>query len=208
MSIPHKSFSRNPRLLGPCWSPADMIALDPRTTALVLIDLQNGILGRKLAPATAEELVARGKALVEKFRAAGALVVLVNAAPVAEDKPRAVDEPSGLPRTLPAGFVDLAPGLAEPGDILITKSTWGAFFRTDLDSELKHRGVSIIVLGGVATQFGVESTARQAWELGYELVIVKDATTSIAIEAHDNSMRHIFPRIARVAEGDALAFRD
>ena len=63
-----------------------------------------------------------------------------------------------------------------------------------------------IALGGVATQFGVESTARQAWELGYELIIVTDATTSIAPEAHDNSMLRIFPRIARVTESDALAF--
>ena len=110
-----------------------MIALDPRTTALVLIDLQNGILGRKLAPISADELVARGKALAEKFRAAGAPVVLVNAAPRRTDQPRAVDEPSPLPKVLPAGFIDLAPGLAAPGDILITKSTWGAFSVTDLD---------------------------------------------------------------------------
>jgi nicotinamidase-related amidase len=184
-----------------------MIALDPRTTALVLIDLQNGILGRKLAPVSADELVARGKALAEKFRAARVPVVLVNAAPKLDGPERQVDEPSALPKTLPLGFVDLAPGLAESGDILITKSTWGAFFRTDLDSELKRRGVSIIVLGGVATQIGVEATARQAWELGYELVIARDATTSLGLEPHEATMRHIFPRIARVTDSTSLAFR-
>jgi nicotinamidase-related amidase len=183
-----------------------MIALDPRTTALVLIDLQNGILGRKLTPISADELVAQGKALAVKFRAAGALVVLVNVAPRPEDQPRAVDEPFQLPKVLPTGFIDLAPGLAAPGDILITKSTWGAFSVPELDRELSKRGVRTIVLGGVATQFGVESTARQASELGYELVIVKDATASIAIEAHDNSMQRIFPRIARVTDSGALAF--
>jgi nicotinamidase-related amidase len=183
-----------------------MIALNPRTTALVLIDLQNGILGRKLEPLSADELLKAGKALAGRFRAEGAPVVLVNAAPVTEDRPRAVDEPSGLPKTLPAGFVDLAPGLAEPGDFTITKATWGAFSVPELDGELRKRGERTIVLGGVATQFGVESTARQAWELGYELVIVTDATTSIAIEAHDNSMRRIFPRIARVTDSAALAF--
>lgn len=182
-----------------------MIALDPRTTALVLIDLQNGVLSRKLEPLSADELLERGKALAGRFRAAGAPVVLVNAAPATNDT-RAVDQPSGLPKTLPAGFVDLAPGLAEPGDLKITKTTWGAFFRTDLDSELKRRGIRTIVLGGVATQFGVESTARQAWELGYELVIVRDATTSIAIEGHNSTMRGVFPRIARVTDSDALAF--
>lgn len=183
-----------------------MIALDPKSTALVLIDLQNGVLGRKLEPLSADELVEQGKTLARRFRAEGAPVVLVNAAPVTEDKPRAVDEPSAFPKILPAGFTDLAPGLAEPGDLKITKSTWGAFSVPELDRELRTRGVRTIVLGGVATQFGVESTARQAWELGYELVIVRDAATSGAIEAHDNSMRRIFPRIARVTDSGGLTF--
>ncbi len=182
-----------------------MIDLDPQSTALVLIDLQNGVLGGKVEPLSGEELLERDKALARRFRAKGARVVLVNAAP-ATDETRAADEPRGLPKTLPAVFVDLAPGLAEPGDLKITKATWGAFSVPELDRELRKRGVRTIVLGGVATQFGVESTARQAWELGYALVIVRDATTSIAIEAHDNSMRRIFPRIARVTDSDALAF--
>jgi nicotinamidase-related amidase len=183
-----------------------VITLNPRTTALVLIDLQNAVLGRRLAPISADQLVARGKALAEKFRTAGAPVVLVNAVPKLDGPERQVDEPTPLPKTLPPGFADLAPGLAEPGDILITKSTWGAFFMTDLDSELKNRGVDVIVLGGVATHIGVESTARQAWELGYELVIARDVTSSTAVEPHDGTMRHIFPRIARVTGSDALAF--
>ena len=184
-----------------------MITLYPRTTALVLIDLQNAVLGRKLAPISADELVARGKALAAKFRAAGAPVVLVNVVPKLDGPVRQVDEPTRPPKTLPAGFADLAPGLAGPGDILITKSTWGAFFMTDLDSELKNRGVSTIVLGGVATHIGVEATARQAWELGYELVIARDVTTSLAVEPHEGTMRHIFPRIARVTHSNVLAFR-
>src|SRR5271170_6306366 len=126
-----------------------MIALDPRTTALVLIDLQNGILGRPLAPVLAQDLVARGKWLAEKFRAAGAPVVLVNVKPPLDGPERKIDEPTALPNVLPAGFADLAPGLAAPGDILVTKSTWGAFFRTDLDAELRSRSVRTIVLGGV-----------------------------------------------------------
>ncbi len=182
-----------------------MIDLDPQSTALVLIDLQNGILGRKLQPIPAETLIERGKAISARFRAAGALVVLVNVTPRPDDA-RRVDEPSPLPRVLPGGFADLAPGLAKPGDLLVTKLSWGAFSTTDLDAELKRRGVRTIVIGGVATQFGVESTARQAWELGYELVIAEDVTTSMAVEPHDRTMRFIFPRIARVTESAALAF--
>jgi nicotinamidase-related amidase len=183
-----------------------MIDLDPKTTALVLIDLQNGILGRKLEPISAETLVAHGKALAEQFRAASAPVVLVNAAPRVEETPRRVDEPSPIPRILPEGFVDLAPGLAQVGDLLITKHSWGAFFDTDLDAKLKSLGVKTIVLGGVATQFGVESTARQAFDLGYELVIARDATTSSGVEPHERTMRHVFPRIARVSDMSALVF--
>jgi nicotinamidase-related amidase len=183
-----------------------MIALDPKSTALVLIDLQNGILGRQLAPVSAEDLLERGKALARRFRAAGAPVVLVNVKPPLDGPERPVDEPPALPKVLPTGFADLAPGLAEPGDILITKTTWGAFFRTNLDSELKRRAVGAIVLGGVATHIGVEATARQAWELGYELVIARDVTTSTAVEPHEGTMRHIFPRIARVTDSRVLAF--
>jgi nicotinamidase-related amidase len=183
-----------------------MIALDPQATALVLIDLQNGILGRKLAPISADELVERGKALAEKFRAAEAPVVLVNVKPPLDGPERQVDEPMALPKVLPTGFADLPPGLAEPSDILVTKSTWGAFFRTDLDAELRKRGVRTIVLGGVATHVGVDTTARQAWELGYELVIARDVTTSMGVEPHEATMRYIFPRIARVADSEALAF--
>lgn len=183
-----------------------MIDLNPRTTALVLIDLQNGVLGRKLAPLSAEDVLERGKALARRFRVAGAPVVLVNVIPRLDGPNRQVDEPIALPKTLPPGFADLPPGLAEPSDILITKSTWGAFFMTGLDSELKNRGVGAIVLGGVATHIGVEATARQAWELGYELVIARDVTSGTALEPHEGTMRHIFPRIARVTDSDALAF--
>jgi nicotinamidase-related amidase len=132
--------------------------------------------------------------------------VLVNVKLPLDGPERQVDEPSVLPKVLPTGFADLAPGLAEPGDILITKSTWGAFFRTHLDAELRKRGVRTIVLGGVATHIGVDTTALQAWELGYELVIARDATTSTAVEPHEGTMRHIFPRIARVTDSSVLAF--
>ena len=183
-----------------------MITLDPMTTALVLIDPQNGVLGRKLEPISAADLVERGKTLAGRFRAVGALVVLVNVAPAMEEPPRRVDEPSTLPKILPKGFIDLAPGLAEPSDLKITKKSWGAFSVPELDLKLRERGVRTIALGGVATQFGVESAARQAWELGYEIVIVRDATTSLALESHQHSMRRIFPRIARITDSDALAF--
>jgi nicotinamidase-related amidase len=181
-----------------------MIDLDPRSTALVLIDLQNGILGRKLEPVSSEALVARGKALAERFRAAGAPVVLVNVMPRPEE-PRRVDEPSPIPKILPEGFADLVPGLAKSGDLLITKRSWGAFSDTDLDAELRRRRVRTIVLGGVATQAGVESTARQAWELGYELVIAEDATTSTGIEPRQGGPPSPPAKLVRPSQSSAPA---
>lgn len=188
-----------------------MIELAPRSTALVLIDLQKGILGNNaLAPISGEQLLERGQALAERFRAAGALVVLVNVAfsPDGGDVLRPpVDEPFVLPKGgLPAGFSEFPAGLQQPGDILITKRQWSAFYGTELDLQLRRRGVRSIVLGGVATQVGVESTARQAWEHGYELVILKDVTTSSSAEGHAMSMKLIMPRLGRLAGSADLAF--
>ena len=188
-----------------------MISLDPKTTALVMIDLQNGILAYPLAPIAGPELLARGKTLAETFRKAGASVVLVN---VGWEKtsgkdmpPMAVDMALTFPPGgFPAGWSDLAPGLQQDGDILITKRQWGAFYGTELDLQLRRRGIRTIVLGGVATHMGVESTARGAWEHGYQLVILKDATASLVGEAHEASMKYVFPRIARLANSADLKF--
>jgi nicotinamidase-related amidase len=188
-----------------------MITLDPKSTALVLIDLLNGIVANTLVPVSAADLVARGKSLAERFRAAGGLVVLVNVGFSSDGgdlPPQQVDlQPMKIPEGgFPAGWTDHVPGLAQPGDVLVTKRQWGAFYGTDLDLQLRRRGIRTIALGGVATHIGVESTARQAWEHGYDLVTVTDATTSNVIEAHEASMRYILPRISRLADSEAIAF--
>jgi nicotinamidase-related amidase len=185
-----------------------VIELDPQSTALVLIDLQQGILGYALAPNTGTELLNRGQSLAERFRAAGATVVLVNvdfAQDGADMLRQPVDEPAGIPKGgFPAGWSEFPPGLRQPGDVLITKRQWGAFHGTELDLQLRRRGIRTIVLGGVATHIGVESTARQAYEHGYELLIVKDVTSSNVAEAHAMSMKYIFPRLARLVPSDAI----
>ena len=188
-----------------------MIELDPQSTALVLIDLQKGILGYTLAPTTADELLARGQALAERFRAAKATVVLVNVAFSADGGDmlrQRVDEAPPIPASgFPAGWSEFPPGLMQPGDLLITKRQWSAFYGTELDLQLRRRGIRSIVLGGVSTQIGVESTARQAYEHGYELLIVKDATTSSVAEGHAMSMKHVLPRLARLVQSDDITLR-
>ena len=187
-----------------------MIRLDPTTTALVLIDLQNGIVGMPLAPRSGPDVLAVGKTLAERFRAAKAKVVLVRV-DFAEDFADAPSTPVDQPMTRPPGGMPkewsaLAAGLAQPGDLHIVKRHWGAFHGTELDLQLRRRGIRTIVLGGVATNFGVESTARHAWEHGYAVVIAEDACTSRSAELHTVAVEAIFPRIARVAQSGDLEF--
>jgi nicotinamidase-related amidase len=181
-----------------------MLQLDPKTTALVLIDLQKGIASRVLAPYTGTDVVNRASELAKRFRSADATVVLVNVA-FAKDFADAVrvpvDSPMQLPPGgIPEGFSELVEGLAMPTDIRVTKHNWGAFYGTDLDVQLRRRGIKTIVLGGIATNIGVESTARQAWERNYEIVIAEDITATFSAEMQTFAVEMIFPRISRVSK--------
>lgn len=187
-----------------------MIELAPRTTALVLIDLQNGIVGLPLAPRPGIEVAERSREVARRFREAGSPVVLVSvgfASDLVDALAQPVDQPlSGRNGGLPDDFSKLFDGLQQPGDISIVKRQWGAFYGTELDLQLRRRGVRTIVLGGIATNFGVESTARQAWEHGYAVVIPEDLCTSVSEELHGMAVRHIFPRISRVTRSGDIAF--
>src|ERR1700744_740555 len=129
-----------------------MLTLPAATTALVLVDLQQGIVPIPvLAPRSGTEVAATGIRLAEKFRAAHASVVLVNVAfapDFADALKQPVDRPMAHPEGgFPANFSQLVDGLYRPGDILVTKRQWGAFYGTDLDVQLRRRGIKTIVLG-------------------------------------------------------------
>jgi len=177
------------------------LTLDPKTTALVVIDLQRGIVARQSGPHTPAQVVERSAALANAFRHAGATVVLVNVA-FSKDKrdllTPPVDSPNP-PAELPPDWSELVPeiGPAE-GDLRITKHQWGAFYGTELDLQLRRRGVRTIILCGIATNFGVESTARDAWERGYAIVFAEDAMAGLSAEAHQFAVGTIFPRLGRV----------
>ncbi|WP_074182686.1 hydrolase, partial [Enterobacter hormaechei] len=89
-------------------------------------------------------------------------------------------------------------------DIEVTKRQWGAFYGTDLELQLRRRGIDTIILCGISTNIGVESTARNAWELGFNLVIAEDACSAASADQHQCSMTHIFPRIGRVRSTDEI----
>jgi nicotinamidase-related amidase len=179
----------------------DVLTLDAKQTALVLIDLQQGILGRQTEPHSASDVLARSVRLAERFRAAGGLVVLVHVSfsPDGRDRlTQPTDESFPAAATQP-GWDEISPDLGrDPKDIVITKRQWGAFYGTQLDLQLRRRGIRTIVIGGIATNFGVESTARDAFEHGYALVFVEDAMAGLSSEAHSFAIKTIFPRLGRI----------
>jgi nicotinamidase-related amidase len=173
--------------------------LDPKT-ALIVIDLQKGIVTFPTVHPIAD-VVKRAAALTEAFRKHGLPVVLVNVtggAPGRAEQSRALGD-------LPAGWADLIPELnQQPNDHLVTKKTWGAFTNTDLDAYLKGQGVTQLVMAGVATSVGVESTARFAHELGYNVTLATDAITDMSADAHDNSIIRMFPRLGETGTAQEI----
>jgi nicotinamidase-related amidase len=171
---------------------------DPKTTAIVLIDLQHGIIARQLAPHTSDAVLRNSVLLTNALRAKGGTVVFVHVL-INELLNLPVDSPYPKLSPLPPNAFDLVPEAGvQPGDLVVTKRQWGAFYATDLDQQLRRRGIRTIVLGGVATNFGVESTARAAFDRGYELVFAENAMSSISAEAHHFSVNSLFPLMGRV----------
>jgi nicotinamidase-related amidase len=180
----------------------DALALDPATTALVVIDLQRGIVSRRTAPHASGDVIARAARVASRFRAAKSTVVLVRVTPSSDGRDRLqpeADQPAPAGAAMPADFADIVPEMGpQAGDIIITKRQWGAFYGTELDLQLRRRGVRTIVLCGISTNIGVESTARDAFERGYDQIFVKDALASFSSEAHQFTVTTIFTRIGRV----------
>lgn len=175
------------------------LTLLPKSSALVLIDLQKGITGFPCAPRPGTEVVRNATSLANRFREIGAPVFLVRAAfPIGEAALKLItDAQWPLPASEPEGWLELA---VEPHqqDILILKRHWGAFYGTELDLQLRRRRIETVVLGGIATNFGVESTARNAYELGYNLVFAEDAMGALTPADHEFAIQTIFPRLGRV----------
>ncbi|MET7886732.1 isochorismatase family protein [Streptomyces avermitilis] len=168
------------------------LALDPARTALVLVDLMDRIVGLPVEPRKGVEVLAVAEGLAAGFRSAGALVVLIRV-----ERPGLAEQPPGS---------GLVAGLAADGDLEIVKRTIGGFQGTALDERLRERGISTLVFGGIATNLGVESTARAAGDLGYDLVFVEDAMAALTAAEHDASVRLDFPRLGTVVAAAEVHF--
>lgn len=174
-----------------------MITALDKNTALVLIDLQKGIVGMNLVHPV-KEILERSAALVAAFRKAGLPIVIVNVVPKGDwlntRKDSAAIKSTSV--TTMADFADIVEEIkTEPGDIFITKHIWNAFSNKALHEELQKRNVTGIVLAGISTSIGVEGTARAASELAYNISFATDAMTDSNMEAYQNSIKVIFPRI-------------
>jgi nicotinamidase-related amidase len=181
--------------------PDQPLSLDPATTALVLIDLQKGIVPMAKAPHGAETVLSNAIALVQAFRAAKAPIVRVRVGFSADggDRLRQTVDRLNPAGPLPDDWLADPEGLpSQPGDIEILKRQWGAFYGTELDLQLRRRGIRTLVLGGISTAIGVESTARAAFEHGYEIVFPEDLSGSPDEAMHRHSFEAIFPRLGRI----------
>ena len=116
------------------------------------------------------------------------------------------DEPTIMPQEMPKDWADFVPELGkDDNDIIITKKQWGAFYGTELELQLRRRKIDTIVLCGISTNIGVESTARFAYEYGFNQIFAEDAMSSTSEEiAHKNSINLIFKRIGRVRKTNEI----
>ncbi len=170
-----------------------LTTLDPKT-ALIVVDLQKGLINSPFIHPVGG-VIKQSYALLDAFRQRDLPVVLVNVAGGAPDR---TEQPRRF-STFPEGSSDLIPELdRQASDIVVTKRTWGAFASTDLETQLKAKRVTQVVVTGVATGTGVEATARQAYEQGFNVTLALDAMTDGRPEAHEYSLASVFPRLGEM----------
>jgi len=177
-----------------------LTTLDPRT-ALIVVDLQKGIVGREFLHPI-DEVIDRTRELIDSFRSRALPVVLVNVAGRAPG--RTEQGPRGT-QTFAEGWTDFLPELdQQASDLVVTKRSWGAFATTDLEDQLRAQGVTQVVVTGLVTSGGVEATARQAYELGFNVTLAVDAMTDIREESHAYSITNIFPRLGETGTSQEI----
>lgn len=181
--------------------------LEPEKTALVVIDLQNGTMNRPLFPHSSAQVIQNVKNLIDLFTEKGAFVALVRVSHT-DGKDRVTPKTDFKRESvqLPEGWDRFVPELENIKNVYkMIKRQWGAFYGTDLDLQLRRRGIDTIVLCGVSTAYGVDTTAREAYQLGYHQVFVEDAMAAASEEEHAFVMKHIFPKIGRIRIANQIA---
>jgi nicotinamidase-related amidase len=182
----------------------DTPALTTTTTALLVMDYQNGIVPMI---DDAEALIARVAEVIARVRAAGGQVAYVRVGFTDADI-AAMPETAGMGAAVagrgdalaadgPATQVHDAIAPLE-GDIVVRKTRVGPFLTTDLDAQLRGRGVDTLVLTGVSTSGVVLSTVPDAYDRDYRVVVLSDLVADPDAEVHRHLIEHVFPKRARV----------
>jgi len=175
---------------------------DPTRTAFISIDMQNGVASHDSVPNSAEEVIARVSDIVDAARIGGALVIYVRTSFLPDESdalhPKMdVSRPTRPVR--PEGWDQIVPQLnPSPTEPVVVKRSFDAFYGSELDLELRRHGIDTIVLAGISTHLGVEGTARSAYNMGYDMIVVEDAMGAAKLEAHEGSLKNVFPYIGRV----------
>ncbi len=178
----------------------DGLDINKQKTALVVIDLQKGVAAMDGKPYSAATVVGNAAALADEFRRNGMPVILVHVVSSEKERLSTIsDTQFPRPQNMPKDWTDFVPELGpKEGDIIITKKQWGAFYGTDLELQLRRRGIDTIVLCGISTNHGVESTARFAYEFGFQQIFAEDAMSSRSEAEHRTSIETAFKRMGRV----------
>jgi nicotinamidase-related amidase len=186
-----------------------MSLYDPKTTALISIDLQGFVLGRPLAPYSAQQVIANTVAIANRLKADGGTTVFVTVG-FSPDYADAVNQPVDETFTLPQGGLP-AEALAAPvemtaltPDVAIVKRQWSAFYGTELDLQLRRRGIRTLILTGVATNFGVEATVRDGYAANYAVIVAEDAVTTLSQEMQDFACTKVLPRLSRIRKTEEI----
>lgn len=184
------------------------LEIDKRKTALVVIDLQKGIVAMPTQPHNAASVIRNAVGLADSFRKNRMPVFLVHVVATEAErlKPNADQQPwSTSGQQLPRDWADIVPELGpKENDVVIAKKQWGAFYGTELDLQLRRRGLDTIVLCGISTNAGVESTARFAYEYGYQQIFAEDAMAARSTEEHNSTLNYTFKRIGRVRSTEQI----
>lgn len=175
---------------------------DPRRTAFISIDMQNGVASHDSVPNSADEVISRVSDLVDAARIGGGLPVYVRTS-FLPDESDALHPKMDVTRparpTRPDGWDKIVPQLKPlPTEPVVVKRSFDAFYGSELDLELRRHGIDTIVIAGISTNFGVEGTARSAYNMGYDVVFAEDAMGTSKIEMHEGSLKNVFPYIGRV----------
>jgi len=175
---------------------------DPRRTAFISIDMQNGVASHAAEPNSAQDVISRVIEIVAAARVGGGLPIYVRTSFLPDESDAlhpAMDVARPAKPNRPLGWDQLVPELEPlPTEPVIIKRSFNAFYGSDLDLQLRRHGIDTVVIAGISTNFGVEGTGRAAYDHGYDVLFVEDAMAASKAEMHESSLKNVFPYIGRV----------